>query len=214
MQDAFGWVSPAGGITIGAFPKRKKDGGVMKQHVVRIATGGLLALGLVAALSAQPAHGGQAPGFAELLAELRAVRADLNQAASVSLRAQLLVARLSLQEQRITTLAKQLVDVQAQLESATGERTDSEDVIKRITEALSKGFTAEAGGSVEMIRKQLEAEIHVAKSAVARHQDLEEKLRGQESELAGMVANEQNRWTDFNSRLDEIERSLPGTPPR
>jgi hypothetical protein len=29
-----------------------------------------------------------------------------------------------------------------------------------------------------------------------------------------LVASEQNRWTDFNSRLDAIERTLAPTPGR
>ena len=33
-------------------------------------------------------------------------------------------------------------------------------------------------------------------------------LRIQESELAGLIALEQNRWLEFNSRLDDLERAL------
>jgi hypothetical protein len=33
-------------------------------------------------------------------------------------------------------------------------------------------------------------------------------LRAQESELSAQIASEQGRWQDFNSRLDELERSL------
>jgi chromosome segregation ATPase len=34
-------------------------------------------------------------------------------------------------------------------------------------------------------------------------------LRAQETELTRLVESEENRWEAFNSRLDEIERSLP-----
>ena len=72
--------------------------------------------------------GGQSiPGFADLLAEVRGLRADLNQAAGASMRAQLLVARLSLQEQRITTLGKELTELQAQLQTAVNRRSTLED---------------------------------------------------------------------------------------
>jgi len=33
-------------------------------------------------------------------------------------------------------------------------------------------------------------------------------LRAQESQLDGEIANEQNRWHDFNNRHDQLERSL------
>ena len=54
-----------------------------------------------------------APGSTDaLLAEIKGLRADFNQRLDASIRAQLLVARLQLQEQRITTLSRQLADVQ------------------------------------------------------------------------------------------------------
>ena len=34
-------------------------------------------------------------------------------------------------------------------------------------------------------------------------------LRGEQDALLNAMASEQSRWTDFNSRLDELERSLP-----
>src|SRR5205085_1827588 len=49
-----------------------------------------------------------------LIAEVRGLRTDLNQSAATTIRSQLLVARLSLQEQRINGIAKQLNDVQTQ----------------------------------------------------------------------------------------------------
>jgi hypothetical protein len=35
-------------------------------------------------------------------------------------------------------------------------------------------------------------------------------MRRMESSLANTLALEQNRWSDFNSRLDELERALTG----
>ena len=181
----------------------------MKQHLSRTSViAGLLLLGLVAALSAQAGQGGQTAGFADLLAEVKALRADVNQAAGASLRAQLLVARLSLQEQRITTLGRQLIDVQAQLVAATRERIDIESQVKRFNEAVAEGSMP-----VEE-RKNMEAHVQMLKASLLQRQAVEQQLRTQESELAGVIAGEQNRWSDFNARLDELERSLPRATPR
>ena len=46
----------------------------------------------------------------ELVAEVRALRAEIQQMADSSIRAQLLVARLQVQEQRIAGIARQLSD--------------------------------------------------------------------------------------------------------
>ena len=34
-------------------------------------------------------------------------------------------------------------------------------------------------------------------------------LRGEEDTLLNSITAEQSRWSDFNSRLDDLERSLP-----
>lgn len=38
----------------------------------------------------------------------------------------------------------------------------------------------------------------------------ERQLRNQELQLFNAVADEQARWSDFNARLDELERALTG----
>jgi hypothetical protein len=68
---------------------------------------GVLLLGVVGVLSAQAGQGAAPSGMAELLAEVRGLRADVNPAAGASMRMQVLVARLSLQ-QRINVVGRQL----------------------------------------------------------------------------------------------------------
>lgn len=46
------------------------------------------------------------------------------------------------------------------------------------------------------------------KDRLVREQRFEQELRYKEGELANTLAAEQNRWSDFNSRLDELERAL------
>ena len=86
---------------------------------------------IVAALSAQSASAPPAqPSTSDaLLAEIKALRADLNQRLDASIRAQLLVARLQVQEQRISTLSRELTDVQQQLHSNERARTPLEALL-------------------------------------------------------------------------------------
>ena len=100
----------------------------------------VLVLSLTAAsLPAQSQQAAPAASTADLLAEVKALRADLQAVAGASLRAQLLVARLSLQEQRIATLGKQLTDVQGQLGGVAEARSAMELQIKRFAEAVADG---------------------------------------------------------------------------
>jgi chromosome segregation ATPase len=57
-------------------------------------------------------------------------------------------------------------------------------------------------------RKGLEANVSVLTEMLTASEQQERQLQTQESELASQLAAEQNRWVDFNSRLDELERQL------
>jgi len=138
----------------------------------------------------------------DLVAEIRGLRADLKAASGTTTRVQLLTARLSLQEQRITVLANQRADVTARLAVATRLRADSERQMQTFEE--TEGRNASLGIS----RAELEANANVFKRMFAQNRDAEQQLRSQELDLSAQIAAEQNRWQDFNSRLDELERSL------
>ena len=86
----------------------------MRKSVHRIAiVGSIAVLLLAAAVSGQ----GRQPATPadELLAEVRALRAEVNNAARAGMRAQLLGMRLQLQEQRIGVVSRQLAEVQERL---------------------------------------------------------------------------------------------------
>jgi chromosome segregation ATPase len=71
-----------------------------------------LAIGFTAFASAQMRQG--PASLDDVLVELRGIRADLAETSSASVRAQLLMARLQLQQQRIFGLARQMGDLQNQ----------------------------------------------------------------------------------------------------
>jgi hypothetical protein len=43
---------------------------------------------------------------------------------------------------------------------------------------------------------------------VQQEQRRTQELRNEEAELMRLVESEEDRWVDFNARLDELERSL------
>ena len=137
-----------------------------------------------------------------LLAEVRALRADLAQAAGTSIRTQLLVARLQLQEQRITSVAKQLEETRVQLASMPGGVLQIEQELQQLDEQ-SRDPNAPAER-----RRDIERAVPETKARLADMQRQIAALTDRESTLAATLAGEQSRWVDFNSRLDEIEREL------
>jgi hypothetical protein len=166
---------------------------------------GALMLALVAVTSAQTPQGAAPSGMAELLAEVRGLRADLNQVAGASMRMQVLVARLSLQEQRINTLGRQLADTQAQLDAVTRQRVADENNFNRVDSFLSSNDPSLSAGD----RRGFETERSQAKALLSQAQAQEQQLRGSVTDFSNLIATEQSRWTDFNNRLDALEQSLP-----
>ena len=138
----------------------------------------------------------------DLLNEVRALRADLQRTSGATARMQLLTARLTLQEQRLGVLANQRQLVVTKLMEETRLRIEAEAQLARFTSNDLKSLPA------EFPRDQFEGIVAEFKRAVAMHRDAEQQLRMQETQLSTEIANEQNRWLDFNGRLDALEREL------
>jgi len=138
----------------------------------------------------------------DVLSEIRGLRADLAQASSGTIRAQLVMGRAQIQEQRIAGLRRDLTDIQFQLRVATQQRERTDALAVDVEQGIRSGNLG-----TDRIR-QLERELADVKDRLVREQRLEQELRYKEGELANTLAAEQNRWIDFNSRLDDLERTL------
>jgi len=131
----------------------------------------------------------------DVVREVRALRDDLHQMAESSLRAQLLVARLQVEEQRIDGLARQLAETEQQMHALDGARSPMLD-------QLLTQFEQEPSdpGEPEMlagVRTQLE-----------KIQNGDPVLKERQASLSRMLADEQARWVAFNSQLEALERSV------
>jgi len=173
----------------------------------RLIVGAVLATGIAVAVSgavlAQNAASSLPPARDELVAEIRALRADLAQAMSANIRAQLLVGRLQLQEQRMTALGAQLAGVQQALDAAERERVDQADRLADLQNALSTG-------QIPAVEEQaIRQETARIKTDLSRVDVQLQALRTDAADLSGRLTAEQGRWIEFNNRLDDIERWLP-----
>ena len=110
--------------------------------------------------------------------------------------------RVQVQEQRISTLKGELFNTQMVLRMAAQERERTETTATNVEDAIRSGNL-----STERAR-QLEKELADVKDRLLREQRTESELRYREAELVSTLAIDQNRWTEFNSRLDDLERAL------
>lgn len=136
-----------------------------------------------------------------LIAEVRALRAEINQVAGAGIRMQLLVARLQLQEQRVFTVARQLTDAQNALAASRARLAGEQARVRQLEEAASR-----ASGQSRMTFEQA---ILEAAPQIEQQQRQELGLKARETELLRSVNDAQARWMDFNNRLDALEQSLP-----
>jgi septal ring factor EnvC (AmiA/AmiB activator) len=167
-----------------------------------ILMGGTLAVVISAQSGATPAV---SPSSSDaLLIEIRALRADLNQRLDAGLRAQLLVARLQVQEQRISTLSRQITEIQQQLQ--TNER------VRSPLEAQLKTFEAAHANASEAEKKDGDFMLDTLRSQIKSMAKSDEELQRQHLYLSGVIAEEQSRWTAFNARLEELEQLLTASP--
>lgn len=136
----------------------------------------------------------------ELLSEVKLLRQALERASTVGTRIQLLVARVQLQEQRIGDLSRRLDSVRAELRDVERESNALAPQVAAMQE------TAQAEDLHE--RRAAEQAAAMLNSQAEALERRRVELTNEEGLLAQQIAAEQGRWTDFNNRLEQLERSL------
>ena len=173
----------------------------MRKSVHRIViVGSVAVLLLAAAVSGQ----GRQPATPadELLAEVRALRAEVNNAARAGMRAQLLGMRLQLQEQRIGVVSRQLTEVQERLRANQQAQTTLTAQLKMFS-GMGLADPAKQDGAAEGFAHILAP----FKGHQAELEQTDQRLKSEEADLQRLLAVEQARWTGFNAQIEELERA-------
>jgi chromosome segregation ATPase len=165
-------------------------------------TGLLGSLALALALAGQdPTHQPETLMPQAIVEELRLLREAVEQVLSTSVRVQLLMGRLQLQEARIQALVRQGAEIDSQLagmeaerQSLANQRRMLEKVPERSTDPTERDFAVQQLASLADRLKQIDN----------RHNS----LLAEQASVQQLVGTEQTRWGDFNSRLEELERLL------
>jgi chromosome segregation ATPase len=137
----------------------------------------------------------------ELLSEVRLLRQALERAATTGTRIQLLVARVQLQEQRISDLSRRLDSVRAELRDLDRGIAPMSEQMAAFEESISTTENANE-------RQAAEQQVAMFKAQVAAMERRRQELTSDEAFLAQQLSTEQNRWAGFNERLEQLERSL------
>ena len=143
---------------------------------------------------------GAAPSTNEMiLAELRGLRADLAQTSGAAVRAQLLVARVQMQEQRIHSLGTQLEGVRARLTANRNQQLPHESQIERLQHSLD--FPDSPQERAPEIQRDLKAMVAEHQRNLANFRAAQQQITAEEAELSNQLLDEQNRWTDRRQLL-------------
>ena len=139
----------------------------------------------------------------DVLNELRVLRTELRESSVASLRAQLLVARLQLQEQRINTVWRQLSEVEDKLQANEKNRAAPEQIFKMMGLEPGAEPPKEMAGVLEMFKNQM-----------AASEKTDSDLKARQTELLQLMTQEQTLWTTFNAQLATLEKALATVAPR
>jgi|SRR5687767_8525786 len=138
----------------------------------------------------------------ELLVEVRGLRAAMERAATVGARIQLLVARVQMQEQRITELSRRAVTVREELSRIDAGIAQHSGMMKQFERSEMSGRVPPEE------QRAMEGMLEAQKQQIAIAEKRRQELITEEALLAQQIAADQGRWSDVNNQLDELERSL------
>jgi chromosome segregation ATPase len=142
-----------------------------------------------------------------LLAEVRGLRAAMEQMASAGPRVQLFVGRLQLQEARLNGMIRRLDAVRDSLASAQADLARSQGQQRQFEAAMEEHRLSGTPEAREEAR-QAEAMIGEVKRQTAAAKATVDRYTAEEAQLTQDITTEQARWLDINQRLDELEKTL------
>jgi hypothetical protein len=142
-----------------------------------------------------------------LVAEVRALRQAVERSTATASQAQLLLGRVQLQENRLAALGRQYQEARGRSLDAQMARTEIEQQIQLTTAASRAATEAEERQSIEQRLPELKNNLSRAQARAAQEQ-------ADEAAAFEALSTEQRRWSDFNERLEALERTIADTTKR
>jgi len=162
----------------------------------------IIVLWMASAAQAQtPAPAAPTPTLETLLKEVHQLRLVMERSAQIAPRIQIVVERLKLQQEKAGRTGRQLEELHRDLDRMRSEQAK----IQQRVQAME----GQAGQAVDPgQRRDLEEVVKMSKLEVEQIEKSVQQMQAREGELTGQLQAEQNRLTELNDRLDQIERAL------
>jgi seryl-tRNA synthetase len=161
----------------------------------------LMVVAMASAQTSRQAASSDTAAVEALTAEIRALRAELAESARTGLRLQLLTARIQAQEQRIIHLDRQRGE-------AVTRRVNLEQVRNEVAAQVGRFGASELSALATDQRRDVEFAMADTKRRLADQDRLLQQAQTDENEAVNALSQEQSRWGDLNTRVDDLERSL------
>ena len=176
----------------------------MRRHsLMQLAMAVVLAVTCVAVLAAQVSTKPTIDAsMSMLVSEVHELRLAVERSGMIAAQAQVLLGRVQLQENRLATLGRNVVEARGRLRDAETSQFGLEQTLRQAVAAASSARTPEERQALT------EDRIPGLKAQIRRAQQLTERFRAEDAAAAAALAEEQSRWSDFNGRLESLERSL------
>lgn len=169
-------------------------------------TAALLILGLVpCAARAQAVDDGGTPTLGALLREVRALRQAIERQGTVAGRAQLLIGRLALQDQRVARGQAESQRLETDASSAASGRTRTQAMLAEQRSAIDRAKDSDEAAAMQGRVRMLEAQLKQESANLAT-------LEARRTEANQTLEMERARYEELSARFDQLERDL--APPR
>lgn len=152
--------------------------------------------------------------MAELVGEVRALRQAverstqaIERSTEATTRSQTLLGRVQLQENRLADLGRRLDEARQRVRTAAAQAAAQDLEVARVVGTFD-GMPAN-----DPERQHMDRELKTARTRAATAHGEVAQLRADEQELIGALSTEQARWSDYNQRLESIERDVAGRKP-
>ena len=136
-----------------------------------------------------------------LLVEVRALLVAVERVASASPQVQLLSARLSVQNERVSRAARDADAVHQELTEMERQQSLFAAQVTEMQERIESETDPKLQTELKIQQRALKDQLD---AAVAN----ETRLRARDADLANALALEQTQWSEINRRFDELERQL------
>jgi chromosome segregation ATPase len=167
---------------------------------------------VLAAIALAPADGGAQAAAAgdcdardALVAELRLFRQAVERLAALTVRSQVLVSRLALQQQRVAREQDAIDRAEEAIDAGDRELERKHAALERATRAL--------GNVVEEPRSELRREVENLRAEAEAHDRQVLRLRTRLSQAEAGLRNEQQAYRQLEAALSGLERELQRSVP-